>query len=239
MATNSRDGGENTNNMDSVSDEAKSSNQNSPKIQSSAPKRPSGLEILAEAAMFSQKQDTEMNEQTENMQTENMQTENMQISENSFQQVQNTLEQQNNSAQESPQAGMSQDSLDLIQKLVLDSNGDVSQLLNQLNMTPEVFELVLTEIQRREDEKRKKEAERRAEIYKQLASLKNEKQQDDCEQFEAQNVQKLSKPTTLVVENKLNFGQTQGFQPVIQQVQNPAFAQLQAQQQLLQKWSKN
>jgi hypothetical protein len=175
-------------------------------ITNQAKTRPSGLEILAEAAMFSQKQDTENNNMTHNN-------------------TDNEIEVQNEKNQPEPQVG--NNTLDVIQNFVKNGKtSNIADLLNELNMTPEVFEFVLKEIQKREDEKRKLEEQKRAEIYKQLANLKNN------------NNNSIQKPTTLVV----NQQQPIILQPPVIQL-NPsnnnnnnnqnALAQLQAQQQLL------
>lgn len=196
MATNSRDG--EMTEMDSQQKNNKNINH-----QYQAKTRPSGLEILAEAAMFSQKQDTENNN---NMTQE-------------INEINNTDNEQATTTQLEPQVG--NNTLDVIQNFVKNgktSNNSVSlaDLLNELNMTPEVFEYVLKEIQKREDEKRKLEEQKRAEIYKQLASLKNNNS--------------VQKPTTLVVPQQTPIILQP---PVINNNNNQALAQLQAQQQLL------
>jgi len=163
MATDSRDGGDNS--MENLSME----DSRIPKISNKA-KRPSGLEILAEAAMFSQKQDTEKNstentkthQNTQNAQntqnTKNTQnTQNSQNSQNSQNQSNSPQKVQKHSKKQDsnmPQAGTQLDTLDVIQNLVKNSSKNVAELLTELNMTPEVFEYVLKQIQKREDEKR-------------------------------------------------------------------------------------
>ena len=253
MATDLRDGGENSMDIEMTnevqSNDLQNDHEQNSKITKSSnkAKRPSGLEILAEAAMFSQKQDTENS--TDSTKT----SQKSQNQSNSPQKVQN----QNSQKQDSnmPQAGIQIDTLDVIQNLVKNSSKNVAGLLAELNMTPDVFEYVLKQIQKREDEKRNQEEEKRAEIYKQLANLKNrggEVESNDNyngnQLVSGQNIVfagdfqnngfnfiQPQKPTSLLVNQPVIIQQPIQFSPVIQQINNPALAQLQAQQQLLQK----